>query len=39
MKPIKGMIKKYLAFNKVQLLTQTIQWNDKTYSKRILSKT
>lgn len=32
MKPIKGMIKKYLAFNKVQL-TQTIQWNDKTYSK------
>lgn len=37
MKPIKGMIKKYIAFNKVQL-TQTIQWNDKTYSKRILSK-
>lgn len=37
MKPIKGMIKKYLAFNKVQL-TQTIQWNDKTYLKRILSK-
>lgn len=37
MNPIKGMIKKYIAFNKVQL-TQTIQWNDKTYSKRILSK-
>lgn len=37
MKPFKGMIKKYLVFKKVQL-TQTIQWNDKTYSKRILSK-
>lgn len=37
MKPIKGMIKEYLAFKKVQS-TQTIQWNDKTYSKRILSK-